>query len=324
MNPGRRRVLRLLTGGGLAAAAPHAAAAAPAAEVTPPEEARAVVIDVDACDGCGACVSACRAVRSVHVPVPRRPIPRSLWSWGQSGDWSSRREILWRLTPYTWMCIQKCSLVWEGRRRAVFLPRRCFHCLNPQCVSLCPTGALRQERTGAVHASANICLGAGRCPRSCPWFFPVMQAGVGPYLDLAPRLLGSGMSFKCDFCWQRLRDGGRPACVDVCPRKAQHFGPWREMARLAETLAAARGGEVFGRQENGGTCLFYVSSVPFRHIEAALLTQKSVGPGLPSLRPAGVSMERENAMTGMLFGAPVLGAGLAALRLWRDRQRERS
>ena len=89
-------------------------------------------------------------------------------------------------------------------------------------------------------------------------------------------------------------------------------------------FVTAYGGEVFGRYENGGTCLFYVSSVPFRHIEAALLNQNGIGPGKPSLRPAGVSMERENAMTHLLLGAPVFGVGLAALRLWRDRQRERS
>lgn len=325
MKPGRRRALRFLAGGGLLAAAPlSAAAGTSAARVTPPEEARAVVVDVDACDGCGACVAACRTTRSVHTPVPRQPVPRSLWSWGQAGDWSSRRDVVWRLTPYNWLYIQKCSLVWQGRRRAVYLPRRCFHCLNPQCVSLCPTGALRQERSGAVHASPNICLGAGRCPRACPWYFPKMQAGVGPYLHLVPRLLGSGMSFKCDFCRERLRDGGIPACVEACPRKAQHFGPWREMARLADRLAAERGGEVFGKQENGGTCLFYVSSVPFRHIEAALLSQKGVGPGMPSLRPAGVSMEDENSLTRLLIGAPLFGAGLAALRLWRDRRRERA
>lgn len=325
MNSGRRAALRALAGGGLLAVAPlSVAAAAPTARVTPPEETRAVVIDVDACDGCGACVAACRDDRAGRIPVPRHPIPRSIWSWGRADDWSTRRDALWRLTPYNWMYVQKCSLVWQGRRKAVFLPRRCFHCLNPQCVSLCPTGALRQERTGAVHASRHLCLGAGRCPRACPWFFPMLQAGVGPYLNLIPRFLGSGMAFKCDFCWERLRDGGVPVCVAACPRKAQHFGSWGEMARLADTLAGERGGEVFGKRENGGGCLLYVSSIPFRHIEAALLTQRGVGPGMPSLRPAGVSMAHENALMHLLSGAPLVGAGLAALRLWRDRRRERS
>lgn len=326
MNPGRRTALRLLAGSGLLAAASLPASKADAAtyKESRPEAAFAVVIDVDACDGCGACVTACRTTRSVQVPVPQRPIPKSLWSWVRAGDWSDRRSVDWRLTPYNWLYIQKCSLVWQGRRRAVYLPRRCFHCLNPQCVSLCPSGALRQEQTGAVHTSPSGCLGAGRCVRACPWFFPKIQAGVGPYLKLMPRLLGSGMSFKCDFCWERTRDGSVPACVQACPRKAQYYGPREEMICLAEKLAAERGGEVFGRYENGGTCLFYVSSVPFPHIEAALLNQNGIGPGKPSLRPAGVSMERENAMTHLLLGAPVFGVGLAALRLWRDRQRERS
>ena len=326
MNPGRRTALRLLAAGGMLSAAAPALAAGDDEEDAAgiaPEEARAVIIDVDACDGCGACVEACRAARGAGVPVPREPAPRSLWSWVRARDWSDRRDVRWRLTPYNWMYIQRCSLVWKGRRRAIYLPRRCFHCLNPQCVSLCPTGALRQERSGAVHASPDICLGAGRCPRACPWFFPKIQAGVGPYLNIFPRLLGSGLSFKCDFCWERLRDGETPPCVRACPRGAQHFGPWRDMARLADDMAAERDGEVFGKLENGGTCLFYVSSVPFWHIEAALLVQRGIGPGMPSLRPAGVSMERENAATRLRLGAPLFGAGLAALRLWRDRQRKR-
>ena len=82
-------------------------------------------------------------------------------------------------------------------------------------------------------------------------------------------------------------------------------------------------------QEQSGSCTVSRVLCPAGNFPQAMrvmryLCENGIGPGQPSLRPAGVSMERENAMTHLLLGAPVFGVGLAALRLWRDRQRERS
>ena len=51
--------------------------------------------------------------------------------------------------------------------------------------------------------------------------------------------------------------------------------------------------------------------------------QDQIGAGRPSLRPAGASMTRENGLLGPVLAAPLAGAGLACLRLWRDRQKAR-
>lgn len=190
------------------------------------------------------------------------------------------------------------------------MPRRCLQCLNPPCVSLCPLGAARQRPTGAVYTEMSLCFGDSQCIAVCPWHIPRLQAGVGPYLHLAPGYLGYGQTFKCDFCEDIISDGKPPLCVEPAARRAAFRalcgddGPGRRMAE-------ERHGDLFGLQENGGTCLIYVSSIPFRDIEASLLRQGLISAGRPSLRPAGASLERENDLVGTVLAAPLAGAALA-------------
>ncbi len=283
----------------------------------------ATVIDVDACDGCGACVTACRARNLARVPLPVRPIPQPYPPGVRIQDWSDRRDATDCLTPYNWLYLQSCTIRTAGGERRIFLPRRCMQCVNPPCVNLCPTGAARQRATGAVYIDGDSCLGDGRCIRFCPWMIPRRQSGVGVYLDLAPRFLGNGRVFKCDYCQDLLALGQAPACVTACPRKAQHFGPRAEMLALADRLVRERNGDIYGINVNGGTNTLYVSALRFRDIEVELLRQDQIGAGRPSRRPAGASMTRENGLLGPVLAAPLAGAGLACLRLWRDRQKGR-
>lgn len=314
--PKRRRFLQ-----GAAALAASALLSSPAAADASSKGFMTTVIDVDACVGCGACVDACRARNLARVPLPVQPIPQPWPHWVPVQDWSDRRQLRDCLTPYNWLYIQSCSIRRGGAARRLFLPRRCMQCVNPTCVNLCPTGAARQRATGAVYMDENFCMGDGRCIRFCPWMIPRRQSGVGVYLDLAPRYLGNGQVFRCDYCVDLLELGQRPACVDACPHQAQHFGPRAVMLALAQELAEARQGDIYGRNVNGGTNTLYVSEIPFPDIEAELLRQDQIGIGRPSLRPAGASMSRENALLGTVLAAPLAGGALACLRLWRDSQK---
>ena len=284
---------------------------------------RTTVIDVDRCTGCGACVAACRDKNLSTVPLPDLPIPRPYPAWVRSSDWSTHRDEVSRLTPYNWLFIQSCAITVNGVERRVYLPRRCLHCQNPQCVTLCPTGSMRQGKEGSVYVHHATCLGDGPCDRACPWGIPQRQAGVGPYLNIAPRYLGNGQMFKCDYCGTLLKKGEVPACVAVCPEGAMSTGPRDDMVKSAKEMAAKRSGDIFGLKENGGTNTIYVSSILFRDIEANMLRQGKVGAGRPSLRPAGASLDKENSLLRAVLLAPAAGVALACLRLWRDRQARR-
>lgn len=166
-------------------------------------------------------------------------------------------------------------------------------------------------------------MGDGQCDRACPWMIPRRQSGVGPYLDFAPRYAGNGQMFKCDYCQDLLDQGERPACITACPRQAQSIGPRKEIVRKAEIMAAKRQGDIFGLNENGGTNTLYVSSQPFRDMEAELLREDQIGFGRPSLRPAGASMDKENRLLSTVLLAPLAGAALAGVRLWREKQKRR-
>ncbi len=95
------------------------------------------------------------------------------------------------------------------------------------------------------------------------------------------------------------------------------------MVHRARALAAERGGDIFGLNENGGTNSLYVFSQPFRDVEAELLRQDEIGFGRPSLRPAGASMDKENRLLSTVLLAPLAGAALAGVRLWREKQKRR-
>ena len=279
----------------------------------------ATLIDIDLCTGCGACVAACRARNLASIPRPEHPLPRPYPAWVRSRDWSDRTDEISRLTPYNWLFIQSCTITVKGIEKRVYLPRRCLHCTNPQCVTLCSTGSLRQSQEGAVYINSSTCMGDGPCDRACPWGIPQRQSGIGPYLNFVPTYVGNGQTFKCDHCRTLIAAGESPACVAACPNGAMRSGPRDDMVRLAKELADQRSGDIFGIKENGGTNTIYVSSVLFRDIEANMLRQGQVGIGMPSLRPAGASLDKENSLLRAVLLAPVAGAALAGLRMWREK-----
>ena len=58
-------------------------------------------------------------------------------------------------------------------------------------------------------------------------------------------------------------------------------------------------------------------------VEAELLREDQIGFGRPSLRPAGASMDKENRLLSTVLLAPLAGAALAGVRLWREKQKRR-
>lgn len=87
------------------------------------------------------------------------------------------------------------------------LSMACNHCLDPACLTGCPTEAYVKLGNGVVEHREEECIGCGYCSWNCPY-------GV-PQWNPERRIVT-----KCDMCHHRLADGLAPACVAACPEQA--------------------------------------------------------------------------------------------------------
>ena len=134
-----------------------------------------------------------------------------------------------RLTPYNLIFVQKAEVDAGGEQKTVFIPRRCMHCDNPACATLCPFAANHKFENGAVVIDPETCFGGAKCQTLCPWQIPQRQSGIGVYLKVMPTLMGNGIMVKCDLCSDLLKEGKPPACIGACPQKAMSIGPRKEI-----------------------------------------------------------------------------------------------
>lgn len=277
----------------------------------------ATVLDMSKCDGCKGlaipeCVTACKIKNQERYPEPMENIP-DYWPQKKHEDWSQKRDLTNRLTPYNWIFVQNVQVQKDGRTYDISIPRRCMHCDNPPCAKLCPFGVIEKTKEGAVAIDHNFCLGGAKCRDVCPWDIPQRQAGVGVYLKLAPKLAGGGVMYKCDFCQDLIAKGEKPACVKSCPKEAIVFGLKNEMVSYANDLAKSIGGYTYGGKENGGTSTIYVSPVSFEAIDAELAKQQSS----PRMDNPEILLDTLNGIGKAMLLAPVAGifaAGIASYR----------
>jgi len=164
----------------------------------------ATLIDIRKCTGCEECVEACREANEFKYPEPKKPFPKMYPKKVKIADWSKKRGVMDRLTPYNWLFIQSAVLEIKGEEKTYTIPRRCMHCQNPPCADLCPWGAARKLKNGLTRIESGLCLGGSKCKSVCPWHIPERQTGVGLYLDILPSLVGNGVMFKCDRCYNRI------------------------------------------------------------------------------------------------------------------------
>lgn len=304
----RRTFFKTLAAGGAALATAEAAAPR-SAEAAKQRAELATVLDLTQCIGCGACVEACRDANAAKKPEPQKPFPKMYPARVKAEDWSDRRDVDDRLTPYNWLYIQTAQVEVDGEMQEIYIPRRCLHCVNPPCANLCPWGAALKQENGIVRINDDICLGGSKCKAVCPWHIPQRQTGVGLYLDLLPAFAGNGVMYKCERCYDRVADGGVPACIEVCPMQVQTIGPRDDMLALAHARAKEIGGYIYGEHENGGTNTLYVSPVPFETLAEAVET----GPGRPHLGPAQDVMAKDEALARAVVVSPLVGIAAGVL-----------
>jgi Fe-S-cluster-containing dehydrogenase component len=285
----------------------------------------ATLIDLSLCDGCPgkespACVAVCKTLNQGRIPKINESIPVP-WPRKTIEDWSKKQDVFDRLTPYNFIYVHRADIDEGGRKRTLFVPRRCMHCDNPACATICPFAANHKYNNGAVVIDQELCFGGAKCRTVCPWEIPQRQSGVGIYLHLLPSLAGNGVMYKCDLCNDRLKEGRLPVCIEACPRQAMLIGDRREIYALAEARADAMKGYLYGKTENGGTSTLYVSPVSFAVLNGTMKKQ----PGRPDMGTAERRMAGTDGMGKAVLQAPIYGiaAGVAGAFVALSRRKKR-
>ncbi|MDM8514699.1 4Fe-4S dicluster domain-containing protein [Desulfobacterales bacterium HSG16] len=295
--------------GSVAAACTVAAASVPANVAASDGSGQlATLIDISKCVGCEECVYACRESNEKKFPNPEKPFPKMYPPRVKVEDWSEKKEVMDRLTPYNWLFIQHAEVTnKDGESMELTIPRRCMHCVNPPCVKLCPWGAAQQYSNGISRIDTDFCLGGSKCRTVCPWKIPQRQTGDGLYLNLLPSLAGNGIMNKCDRCYQKVAKGKLPACIESCPENVQTIGPRDEIIKEARRIAKETSGFIYGAEENGGTNTIYISPVSFEAINESI----EKGRGKPHFSPVKNQMAQGNMLAAAIAIAPVAGISLA-------------
>jgi Fe-S-cluster-containing dehydrogenase component len=180
-----------------------------------------LVIDLDTCVGCHACVVACKGWNTEGYGAPLSD--QNPYASDPSGTFLNRVHS-YEVQPE------------HGPAQLVHFPRSCLHCEDAPCVTVCPTGAsYKREDDGIVLVNESSCIGCGLCAWACPYGAREMD-------------MAAGVMKKCTLCVDRIynahipEEDRVPACVRTCPAGARHFGDLGDPDSEVSQLVAERGG----------------------------------------------------------------------------------
>lgn len=200
-----------------------------------------MVIDLSKCIGCDYCVYACQATND------------------------TTDQLRWniRITDVT------------ATGQTFHLTRPCLHCREAPCVNVCPVAATYHRDDGLVVMDYDKCIGCRYCQTACPYgarsFNWVERDDIPnprapqwgtPEVPRRPR----GVVEKCTFCIHRIDAAYQrgltpgvdaevtPACVNICPVRARHFGdlndPNSDVSRIIAETPTLRLREDLGTEPN--------------------------------------------------------------------------
>jgi len=204
------------------------------------EEFYAILHDITRCEGCQECEVACAEANGLpdvadddypDVDIKREPTPKQ----------------------YTVINAHDTSV------GEVYTKKQCMHCAQPACASACLTQAMVKHAEGPVTWDEGKCMGCRYCMISCPFDIPKFE------FDSNNPKIG-----KCQMCFERLKAGEVPACVENCPSEALTFGKRSDLIREARQRILddpdTYVDHIYGEHEAGGTSWLNISPVPFEDL----------------------------------------------------------
>ncbi len=232
-----------------------------------PEHKWAMVVDLNACTGCSACMLSCQAENNVPVVG---------------------KDEVWRQREMHWLRIDRYYEADENQEQVIYQPVMCSQCENASCESVCPVLATVHSSEGLNMQVYNRCVGTRYCANNCAykvrrfnWFEyqhpdPIANLALNPDVTVRTR----GVMEKCTFCIQRIeeakiqarnetrdiKDGEiQTACQQSCPAQAITFGDLVNLESRANRLKHDRRDFILLEELNLRPAISYLAKV--RNVE---------------------------------------------------------
>jgi len=192
---------------------------------------KALVINVNICNGCYNCQISCK---DEHVGNDWTPIAKPQPDTGQF--WTKVEEKIRGSVP---------------KVKMAYMHHICQHCDEAPCITACPVKAIYKRDDGIVIIDPQKCTGSRLCIDACPYKVIYFNWDLN-------------IAQKCTFCAHLLDKGWKePRCVDSCPTGAFTFG---EEEDLKDLIAKA---EILLPEKKTKPRVYYIG-IPKRFIAGAV------------------------------------------------------
>jgi len=208
------------------------------------EDRMGVLVDATVCIGCRSCEWNCKVAHNLPTGGIETYQDRSVMAKMRRPDEKALTVVNEYENP-------------KNNSMPIDVKAQCMHCDHPACVSACIVGAFTKNENGAVTWDTEKCIGCRYCMVACPFQVPAFEYSEALY----PKIK------KCDFCFERTKEGKLPACVEICPVETLTYGARSELVKIArdriKRFPERYTDHIYGEYEVGGTSWMYIAGRDF-------------------------------------------------------------